>query len=308
VTTAPDIGRGVVRAMPLFGTTVSIQIVGHGATAPERDARDVAIDRAFDWLRLVEAACSRFDEASELSQLCRTIGTPVAPSDVLFEAIRFAVAVAEDTGGAFDPTVGAAMAARGFDRNYQTGARVESPADAAGAAYTDVLVDLARRTVTLARPLLLDLGAVAKGLAIDLAARELQQTFLNYAIDAGGDLYLAGHNAEGDAWSVGIRHPRLEDALITSVRVSDRAVCTSGDYERRSKDGSHLMDGRTGAAATGAASATVIAPTAMVADALATAAFVLGPNRGIALLERHGVAGLIISPDLSRAHTAGWPR
>jgi thiamine biosynthesis lipoprotein len=307
VTTAPDVGRLVVRAVPLFGTTVSIQIVGHGATPADRDARDAAIDRAFAWCRQVEAACSRFDETSELRQLCRTIGTPVTASDLLFEAIRFAIAVAEDTDGAFDPTIGAAMVARGFDRNYQTGARVEATPGAETATYRDVRVDSRQRTIALVRPLLLDLGAVAKGLAIDLAARELRP-FANFGIDAGGDLYLGGRNADEEAWSVGIRHPRLEHALIATVRVSDRAVCTSGDYERRSAAGSHLLDNRTGRPAAGVASATAIAPTAMVADALATAAFVLGPDRGLALLERHGVEGLIVSPDLARAQTAGWPR
>jgi len=307
VTSTPDVDRGVVRAMPLLGTTVSIEIVGHGATAAERDERDAAIDRAFKWFRHVEAACSRFDPASELSQLCLTVDEPIAVSDVLFEAIRFAIAVAEETAGAFDPTVGARMVALGFDRNYLTGARIDAVAEAGGARYTDVHVDAARRAITLTRPLVLDLGAVAKGLAIDLAVRELQP-FVNYAVDAGGDLYLAGANAGGDRWSVGIRHPRLEGALIASVRVSDRAVCTSGDYERRAADGSHLLDARTGASASSVASATVIAPAAMVADALATAAFVLGPDRGLALLERHGVEGLIVTPDLARVHTTGWPR
>ena len=74
----------------------------------------------------------------------------------------------------------------------------------------------------------LDLGAVAKGLAIDAAARELQP-FGDFAIDAGGDLYLGGRNPDGAPWSVGIRHPRLDGRLIDSLRVSNKAVCTSGD-------------------------------------------------------------------------------
>ena len=89
--------------------------------------------------------------------------------------------------------------------------------------------------MTLHRPLLLDLGAVAKGLAIDMAARELQP-FENFAIDAGGDLYFGGCNAAGEPWSVGIRHPR-GDGLLDTLRVSDAAVCTSGDYERRHRCG-----------------------------------------------------------------------
>jgi thiamine biosynthesis lipoprotein len=151
---------------------------------------------------------------------------------------------------------------------------------------------------------------VAKGLAIDMAARELR-SFEHYAIDAGGDLYLAGRNASGAPWSVGIRHPRDEHQVIESLRVSNRAVCTSGDYERRSAredDGHHIMDPRTGVSANGVASVTVVAPTAMLADALGTAAFVLGPAEGIRFLERQGVDGLIVSTTLERFSTPGMSR
>src|SRR3982751_212974 len=105
-------------------------------------------------------------------------------------------------------------------------------------------------------------------------------------------------------WSIGIRHPRLDRELIDVVRVSGMAVCSSGDYER----GAHIIDARDRAAATAAAGVTVIAPGAMLADALATAAFVLGPAAGISLLERHGVEGLIVTPSLERFETRHLPR
>jgi len=145
---------------------------------------------------------------------------------------------------------------------------------------------------------------VAKGLAIDMAARELQP-LRHFAIDAGGDLYLAGRNARGEAWSVGIRHPRKDREVIEMFQVSDAAVCTSGDYERRSGDDHHILDPRESDAASAVASATVIAPAAMVADALATAAFVLGPVDGIAFLESQNVDGMILTPTLDRRVTRG---
>jgi FAD:protein FMN transferase len=150
------------------------------------------------------------------------------------------------------------------------------------------------------RPLTLDLGAVAKGLAVDAAARELEP-YTNFAIDAGGDLFLGGCNHEGEPWSVGIRHPRIPGELIDRLRVSNQAVCTSGDYER----GEHILDPRANVAAGAVASATVVAPGAMLADALATAAFVLGPEEGIHLLERMGVEGLLVTADLQRFETPG---
>ncbi len=140
-----------------------------------------------------------------------------------------------------------------------------------------------------------------------MAARELR-TFGDYAIDAGGDLYLGGRNPKSEPWTIGIRHPRLDHQLIDSLSVSDVAVCTSGDYERRSvgENGHHIVDPRTGASANSVASVTVVGPTAMLADALATAAFVLGPDDGIRLLERQGVDGLIVLPTLERYATRDW--
>lgn len=157
---------------------------------------------------------------------------------------------------------------------------------------------------------MIDLGAVAKGLAIDLAARELR-AFAGFAIDAGGDVFVGGVSSQGEPWSIGIRHPRLHDALIASVRVADLAVCTSGDYERPAQDGTdghHVLDPRSGASPDAVASATVVALSAMLADALGTAAFVLGPAEGIRLFERLEVQGLIVTPALERYETPGFRR
>jgi FAD:protein FMN transferase len=268
-----------------MGTVVSIEV----------DAPDDIVARAFEWFRAVEACCSRFDPKSELRQLLP--GQPIEASPMLFEAVRFALMVANETGGAFDPTIGSRMAARGFNTHYLTQETSEAPGDDE-ATFRDVLLDASARIILLQRPLTLDLGAVAKGLAVDAAARELQP-FRNFAIDAGGDIYFGGRNSRGDLWRAGVRHPRSHDELVDWFEVSDCAVCTSGDYER----GAHLLDPRDGSTAQRVASATVVAPSAMLADALATAAFVLGPEQGIALLERMGVEGLIVTPTLERYRT-----
>ncbi len=291
----------VTRSEVHLGTIVSISI-------GELPGAIDAVARAFAWFREVEAQCSRFDPNSELMKLVQQVGAPVPVSDLLFEAIRFACAVAEDTDGALDPTVGHLMESRGFNREYRTGTPVPSgvitPSDI---TFRDVVCDEDERTVTLLRPLVLDLGAVAKGLAIDMAAQELQ-AFDKFVIDAGGDLFLGGTNKEDLPWSVGIRHPRLDGEVIDVVYASNQAVCTSGDYERRNTEGGHIVDPRTGKPVTSVASATVIAPTAMLADAAATAAFVLGPVDGLALCERVGLEALIFSADLTRHETPGLRR
>jgi len=298
-----------LQSVAVMGTVVTVQVVGHGSSLPDRQEREAGVTRALGWFHEVAARCTRFDPESEVNRLCARVGVPVPVSDLVFEAVRFALAVAEETGGAFDPTVGALMEARGFNREYRTGAEVRVATDTSSTAtWRDVAIDEERRTVILRSPLVLDLGAVVKGLAIDLAARELAP-FHDFAIDAGGDLYLGGRNAAGEAWSVGIRHPRERGQVITTLRVSDTAVCTSGDYEQQAPGDSgdhHIMDARAGASANAIASATVIAPSAMVGDAMSTAAFVLGPVEGLALLERHGLEGLLVTPALERHATSGW--
>lgn len=250
-----------------MGTIVTIHVL--------QSDSDAAIQRAFGWFHEIESRCSRFRGESELMQLSSQLGVPVPVSPIVFEALRFAIMVSEESGGAFDVSAG---------------------------RFREIALDPERQTVTFRSAVELDLGAVAKGLAVDMAARELD-AFEDFAIDAGGDLYLSGCNPEGSPWSVGIRHPRAESGLLCSLHVSRQAVCTSGDYER----GAHILDPRTRVPAAKTASATVIADRAMLADALATAAFVLGPVEGIPFLERMGVEGLIVTPELDRYQTKGFP-
>lgn len=295
-----------VHTFASMGTVVTIQVVGHEDDLPHRAARADTVARAAGWFEAIETCCTRFDADSELRRLTDCTGTPAPVSPMLYEAVRFALAVAEASGGAFDPTVGRRMEALGFDRHHRTGVSASSDiASGESVSWRDVRLDAATRSITLLKPIVLDLGAVAKGLAVDVAAHELQP-FEHFAVDAGGDLYLGGRNASGEPWSVGIRHPR-DGSLIETLAVTNSAVCTSGDYERTSTvdaHAHHLLDARTGDSARELASVTVLASSAMVADALATAAFALGRAEGPPFLERHGVRGLFITPSLERIETA----
>jgi FAD:protein FMN transferase len=270
----------------------------------DRPGAENAIQRAFTWFHEIEACCTRFDPHSELMQLTSHIGVPVPVSPVLFQCVQFAVKLAEETEGAFDPTIGHRMESRGYNRDNRTGRIIDTgiaPGDPV--TFRDLRLDPRSSSIELHRPLILDLGAVAKGLAIDMAAQELRP-FVDFSIDAGGDLYLGGRNPEGTAWRAGIRDPRNPDSIIQTLYASNQAVCTSGDYER----GCHILDPRTGQPAASAASVTVVAPNALLADALSTAAFVLGPREGLALLQRMGVEGMLITPDSEIYQTRGLPR
>jgi thiamine biosynthesis lipoprotein len=276
-------------------TFVNVQIVSD----QPREAIEPVVQRALAWFDTVERICTRFDPSSEVMRLMGKVGKPVKVSTLLFEVAAFALDLAAYTDGAFDPTIGATLEQLGFDTNDRTGDRVRSAVDAASLSFRDVRLNRRARTLTLLKPLVLDLNAVAKGLAIDLAVKELG-AFADLSVEAGGDLYLRGHNPAGDLWHVGIQHPRADGLLARTLHVTDTAVCTSGDYERQApgpRAEGHILDGRTHQPVADLASVTVIAPTAMAADGLSTAAMVLGRQAGLELLERQGVAGLLVAPD-----------
>jgi thiamine biosynthesis lipoprotein len=260
---------------------------------------EAAVQRALAWFEAVERICTRFDPSSEVMRLLHRVGQRVHVSTLLFEVVAFAMDLAEQTDGAFDPTIGATLEGLGFATNYRTGEVVHSGVDALAVSFRDVRLDRRARTIRLRRPLVLDLNAVAKGLAIDLAMTELAE-FADVCVEAGGDLFVRGHNAAGEAWHVGIQHPRADGLLARTLHLTDTAVCTSGDYERRSPgaDGvGHILDARTRQPITDLASVTVVAPTAMAADGLSTAAMVLGHACAQTFLESQGVSALLVAPD-----------
>ncbi len=267
-----------------------------------------ATTRAFGWFAKVEARCTRFDPTSDLGLLAGVVDTPMRVSEIAFAALEFALRLAEATGGAFDPTVGATLEARGFARDYRTGTQITRALEQ-GVSFRDVEVDAESRTVTCRRPLALDLGAVAKGLAVDLAAAALEGCE-PFSINAGGDLLVRGASPEDGAWRVGVRDPAEPTELVEVLRVRDASVCTSGDYERVSKSGATHIVAPSGARAglersDATRSVTVVAANTMLADALATAAFVLGPERALPLLAAEGAEALFVTASGRLIATAG---
>lgn len=230
---------------------------------------------------------------------------------MLFEQIRFALAVAQMTDGAFDPTVGYALEQAGFNRHYLTGETIETLSSDPSVTYRDVVIDEDAMTVTLKRPAILDLGAVAKGFAVDLASRSLSG-FDSYLVDAGGDVRVSGVQADSEPWQVGIRHPVEHDGLWCVLHIpEDACVCTSGSYVRRSPNDPsqhHIVHPVSKKSREDVLSCTVIARFAMMADALSTAAFVLGVEKGLELLEMCDVDGIFVTSDLNQYTTRGMRR
>jgi thiamine biosynthesis lipoprotein len=293
--------RRLQKSILAMDTMIQLTVV----TAEPEEPVQAAIQRALSAFHAVERVCSRFQADSELSQLTRQVGRPVPVTPLLFEALRFAWAMAETTDGAFDPTVGRQMEAHGFNRHYLSGEVRDAGFDpATPVSYRDVTLDQQARTVCLHKPLVIDLGAVAKGLAIDLAAGELAD-YPGFVVDAGGDIFAGGCTEKEESWRIGIRHPLRTTETFCTLHVTDAAVCTSGGYERTSRvlaGTHHLIDPRSGRSRLDILSCTVMAPHAMLADAMSTAAFILGCDEGLAQVEAAGLHGLCIDADL-KLHT-----
>jgi thiamine biosynthesis lipoprotein len=283
-------------------TVVEIQVI-----APHsKDLADEQIKRAFDAFFKVEQACSRFSLDSELMIACRQIKTWMPVSSFVFEPLRFALEVAKWTDGIFDPTVGKTMEEYGFNRHYLTREWIHSPS-ADLVSYRDILLNEQDRTLYLQKPLIIDLGAVAKGFAIDLAAYELKE-FAGFLVNAGGDLFAGGVDENGNPWRIGIQHPENKEQIIQTVELSNEAICTSGSYARKStiKEGiHHLIHPRTKVSPTEWVSCSVIAPFAMMADAFSTASFLLNRDGGRSLIEHAALRGIIITSDLQVERVGG---
>ncbi|HBB40503.1 MAG: thiamine biosynthesis protein ApbE [Nitrospirae bacterium CG18_big_fil_WC_8_21_14_2_50_70_55] len=274
-------------------TVVEVTITG----VAERRARGLA-QEVFALFDQVEREMSSFRDDSTVSAIGHAAPAWVAISPDLAAVLREALRVAALSGGGFDPTIGAVTRLWGFGE--EGGHRPETQALQAALAtvgYPHLALEQGRARLVYPKSGL-DLGGIAKGYAVDRAAELLARAGVGGAIvNAGGDIRVLGHRPDGHPWHIGIQHPRDPEKLFTTLEVTDTAVVTSGDYERYFiEDGvryHHILDPATGEPARACQSVTVVTKSAMTGDALATAAFVLGPERGLALLQQAGAAAAI---------------
>jgi FAD:protein FMN transferase len=294
----------------LMGGGAAVEFVDdRGRDRAERIARAVENEA-----RRIETKFSRYRESSVVSEINRNAGrTPVAVDEETDTLVESALDLARLTGGRFDPTVGALR--RAWD--FKTGRIPSSREISALLPLVDAAaVSRRNRTVFLRREgMEIDLGGVGKEYAVDRVADLLRSEGIRMAIvNFAGDVRTLGSRGDGRPWSVGVLHPRDRGCCRFAVRVLSAAgVATSGDYERCFvKDGvryHHLLDATTGWPARGVASVTVIAVSASRAGRFATAAFLLGPRHGLALLEQEkGVEGALITEDGSILATTGMAR
>lgn len=284
----------------LMGTLVTAKAYGPNARR--------AVDKAFDRIRQIEQEVSANLEDSEISALNRAAGkTPVRISRDTLILLKEAYRFAEISQGEFDPTVGPLVKLWGIGTEK---AHVPQAKDIEKAraliGYRDLVINEKDGTAFLKRPgMAVDLGAVAKGYAGDEVIRIFQEFGISSGyIDLGGNVVVLGSKPEGGPWRVGIQDPRGERGnYVLAIPVIDKSIVTSGDYERYfEKDGvryHHILDPKTGSPSrSGLISASIVSDKSIDGDALSTTVFLLGPDKGMKLIESlPGIEGVLITSD-----------
>ena len=248
------------------------------------------LDAAMAEFDRIEAAMSTYIESSEISRVNREAATrPVPVSAELFALVERALALGEETGGAFDITYDSVGQLYDFrDRRRPDQTRIEQGLPAIDYRFVELEPD--DNSIAFARSgVRINLGGIAKGYAVERVIAGLREAGVQSALaTAGGDTRLLG-DRWGKPWLVGIRNPDDADGVVTRLALADEAISTSGDYERFfDEDGvryHHILKPDTGNPARELRSVTVIGPDATLTDGLATSIFVLGADAGIELVE-----------------------
>ncbi len=286
----------------LLDTTVSV-------TLYEGDVS--LLDGCMERIARYEALFSRTVEGSDIDRLNRSGGELVTVSEETAALLRTALEVGARTDGALDITVAPLMDLWGFGSD---------PAVPEAAAVADALalvdytqVELEGDTARLPAGMALDLGALAKGYIADRLREYLLENGCSSAlIDLGGNILVVGDKG-GEPFEIGVQDPRESGRLVATIPVQDGSVVTSGAYQRyfeeNGKQYHHILDPHTGYPAdTGLLSVTVVSESSLCGDALSTACFVLGADRGLELIESlSGVEALFVLTDGTQRRTTGFP-
>jgi len=294
-----------IRRQDHMATYVAVSVA-----APESPKVLEAIGAAFAEIDRLEALLSEWEPKSEISRVNNNAGIKAIPvGKELYSVIESAMGVSEASHGAFDITF---QALHGLWDFHSLSPKIPDPAAVKARVklvdYRQVHLNATDHSVMLANEgMKMGLGGIAKGYAVDAASRILQERgFHNHLVVAGGDLYASGRK-KSRLWKIGVRSPK-HPGMYATLEVQDEGVATSGNYERFFiKDGvryHHILDPKTGMPARGLASVTVDAKNAMLADAYATAIFVLGKKQGLELARSDSSVETLVFDDQSYAATA----
>ena len=292
--------RSVSASRLSMGSTLTLT-----AWTGDEPAAKAAFDGVFAESTRLERLMSTWIPESDVSRINRGAGTrPVPVSVEVREVLKTARQMSDWTNGRFDVTFGALSGLWKFDHDQDN--VVPDMRDVRRRLplidYRAIQIDDAAGTVFVARHgMSIHLGGIGKGYAVDRGAAILRAAGLrDFMIQSGGDIYVAGLK-DGKPWRLGIQDPRgAPNHYFAQLDLSDGTFSTSGDYERAFvKSGRryhHILDPATGEPARGTRSVTIVTSRAVLADGLSTGVFILGPDQGMALVERlPDVEGVIVS-------------
>jgi len=263
------------------------------------------LQKALDEIRHLESLMTTWRSDSEISKVNAAAGkSAVKVSPASIAVIEKSLWMSRASEGVFDITFEAMHGLWKFDEDLEENIPQKDAIEKARRLidYRKITVDPAASTVKLEQAgMKMSLGGIAKGYAVDAAARVLEREGLTaFFVQAGGDLYVRGKKPDGSSWRVGVRDPRGKDATdyFAMLEVDDHAFSTAGDYERSfikdNKRFHHIIDPRTGYPATASRSVTIWAKDAFTADTIDDAVFILGPEKGLKLVESIDDCGAVI--------------
>lgn len=294
-----------------MGTVVEITVINNKDN-PEEDATlapvediDAAVEAAFAKIKKLEELFGRRQKGSDIWKINRSPGLSVSVSPETYKLVEDGLNFSKISDGAFDITLGRIIELWDFESEKPSVPNAVAIEHALkGIGSKSVLLDKEALAITPLNAVKLDLGAIAKGYIIDEAGKILIANHIdNFIINAGGDMVIRGKRGS-KPWKVGLQHPRDTGKVLAHIEIEDAetAIVTSGDYERYFIEGGeryhHILDPGTGYPAKGLISVTIKAPGAKVADALSTAVFVMGAEKGLALIEElEGVEAVLVDKD-----------
>ncbi|MEL6250388.1 MAG: FAD:protein FMN transferase [Bacteroidota bacterium] len=265
-----------------------------------------AIKAAEIEIERVEALISSWKESSQTSAINRAAGKNAVKVDPeLFQLISRAQKVSELSAGAFDISYASMDRIWKFDGSMKTLPTEDAISiSVAKIDFQKVILDQEQQSVFLQEEgMRIGFGAIGKGYAANRAKKILREMGMTAGmVNAGGDLIAWGREEDGSLWKIAVADPTKEKKVLAWLEVDDKAVVTSGDYERyvilEGKRYAHIIDPRTGWPVQGLKSVSIICPDAEIADALATTVFVLGKEKGLELVEKlRGIECIIITDE-----------
>lgn len=286
------------REESIMGTSIVVEL-----WADEQAAGEAAVTAVMDEMRRIDRTMSPHKEDSELSRINReAFAAPVPLSVEMARLIARAAEFSELSGGAFDITYAAVGQLYDY-RNHVRPSEAELAAARAAVGWRGLVLDSKQQTVRFARPgMRIDLGGFAKGHAVDNATAILRRRGIAHAmVSAGGDSRVIG-DRRGRPWTIGVRDPRRPGQVVAMLPLEDVSISTSGDYERYfDAEGTrfhHLIDPQTGKSPRGIQSVTILAGDGLTSEALSKIVFVLGVERGMALVEsQSGVDAVVVDAE-----------